>query len=77
VQALLRRTAGQARTDDVLVDEHSGVRMELATRRVLVEGEPVDVSPVEWRLLLALEQHRGQVLAPEQLLELPGTTRSA
>src|SRR5689334_11453527 len=70
VQALLRRANGQAHTDEVLVDEHSGVRMELATRRVLVEGEPVDVSPLEWRLLLALEQHRGQVLAPEQLLEL-------
>ena len=36
-------------------DEHSGVRMELRTRRVLVGGETVDVSPLEWRLLLALE----------------------
>jgi DNA-binding response OmpR family regulator len=72
VQALLRRAAGgaQAQTDEVLVDEHSGVRMELRTRRVLVGGETVDVSPLEWRLLLALEQNRGQVLSAEQLLEL-------
>jgi DNA-binding response OmpR family regulator len=73
IQALLRRAAGdgaQVDIEDVLVDEHSGVRMELATRRVLVDGVPVDVSPLEWRLLLALEQNRGQVLSPEQLLEL-------
>lgn len=44
--------------------------MELRTRRVLVDGETVPVSPLEWRLLLALEQHRGQVLSAEQLLEL-------
>ncbi|MGE5636821.1 MAG: response regulator transcription factor [Nocardioidaceae bacterium] len=71
VHALLRRPRGdEAEGDDVLVDDRSGVRMELRTRRVLVDGETVPVSPLEWRLLLALEQHRGQVLSAEQLLEL-------
>jgi DNA-binding response OmpR family regulator len=71
VHALLRRPRGnEAEGDDVLVDDRSGVRMELRTRRVLVDGETVAVSPLEWRLLLALEQHRGQVLSAEQLLEL-------
>jgi DNA-binding response OmpR family regulator len=35
-----------------------------------VTGDPVDLTPTEFRLLAALVKHRGQVLSPERLLEL-------
>ncbi len=72
VQALFRRagTADGRDEDDVLEDEANGITMDLRTRRVSVDGDRVTMSPLEWRLLLALEQHRGQVLSSEQLLEL-------
>jgi len=40
---------------------------ELATA---VSGRDVALTPLEYRLLVALVRHSGQVLSPEQLLEL-------
>jgi len=37
---------------------------------VFVDGEPVELTPTEFRLLTALVRHRGQVLSPVKLLEL-------
>ncbi len=34
-----------------------------------MRGEPVSLTPTEWRLLAALVRHAGQVLSPDQLLE--------
>jgi DNA-binding response OmpR family regulator len=34
-----------------------------------VQGAPLQLTPIEFRLLAALLRHAGQVLAPEQLLE--------
>ncbi|HYB28914.1 MAG TPA: response regulator transcription factor [Solirubrobacteraceae bacterium] len=72
VHALIRR--GQvhvaAPDEDVVDDEASGVRLELRSRRVSVNGAEVVLTPLEWRLLTAFVQHKGQVLSPEQLLEL-------
>ncbi len=44
--------------------------MEVHTRRVSVNGTPVTIAPLEWRLLIALVRHKDQVLSPVQLLEL-------
>ena len=70
VHALVRRGHGTEPRDEVISDAASGLRMELRGRRVSVNGETMSLTPLEWRLLTALVQHKGQVLSPEQLLEL-------
>ena len=43
--------------------------MNLSARRVLVNGEPVELTPTEYRLLAFLVQNAGMVLTYKQLLE--------
>jgi DNA-binding response OmpR family regulator len=70
VHALVRRAHAAEPGDEVIVDEASGLRMGVRSRGVSVDGATVSVTPLEWRLLMALAQHKGQVLSPDQLLEL-------
>jgi len=70
VHALIRRTHAAEPSEDVLIDEASGLRMEVRGRSVTVDGAMVPVTPLEWRLLMALVQNKGQLLSSEQLLEL-------
>ncbi len=69
VQALLRRhqTAGQSPPE---VYDDGSVQLNFATHEVMVDGEPVGLTPTEYRLLAALVRHRGQILSPVKLLEL-------
>jgi DNA-binding response OmpR family regulator len=69
VHTLLRRA--RPRDDDERPDRYDDgvVSVEFATREVAVRGEPVSLTPTEWRLLAALVRHAGQVLSPDQLLE--------
>jgi two-component system KDP operon response regulator KdpE len=43
--------------------------VDLGTRRITVDGEPVKLTPTEYRLLSYLVQHKGRVLEFQQLLE--------
>lgn len=43
--------------------------IDLATHQVTVEGQPVRLTPIEYRLLSVLLQHAGQILTNRQLLE--------
>ena len=71
LHALVRRSHPNGEPgEEVIVDEASGLRMELRSRRVSVSGSDVALTPLEWRLLTSLVEHKGQVLSPEQLLEL-------
>ncbi len=63
--ALRRRTAGG---NSVSVLEFGTCSLDLAARRLLRAGEPVHLTPVEYRLLAALAAHPGQVLTQRQLL---------
>ena len=69
VHTLLRRARPPA--DDERAERYDDgvVSVEFATREVAVRGEPVSLTPTEWRLLAALVRHAGQVLSPDQLLE--------
>lgn len=69
VHALVRRSNSDpdAEITDSLAD--SQVEIDIRTRRVTVDGVDVQLTPVEFRLLLVLVQHTGQVLSAEQLLE--------
>ena len=69
VHALLRR----AQTERPGLTEHyvdDRLQVDFAAREVQVDGVEVSLTPTEYRLLVALVQHAGQVLGPEQLLEL-------
>lgn len=68
VQALLRRPRSAKPARPVYDD--GSVRVNFGTHEVSVDGEAVDLTPTEYRLLTVLVRHRGQVLSQGKLLEL-------
>jgi DNA-binding response OmpR family regulator len=68
VQALLRRQRPADSLPEVFDD--GSVRINFATHDVFVDGNSVELTPTEFRLLTALVRYRGQVLSPVKLLEL-------
>jgi DNA-binding response OmpR family regulator len=74
VEAVLRRTT-QARVAEASPSPPDHIRVgeliiDRSRRRVTLGGEPIQLTPTEYRLLVALIRHPGQTLAPEQLLGL-------
>jgi DNA-binding response OmpR family regulator len=68
IEALLRRSGGREAQPEVYADGF--VRIDFGQRTVTVRGEPVELTPLEFRLLTAFVRHPNQVLTHEQLLEL-------
>jgi DNA-binding response OmpR family regulator len=68
VEALLRRTG--ARDAEPTSYSDAFVTIDFSQRTVSVRGEPVDLTPLEFRLLTAFVRHPNQVLSQGQLLEL-------
>jgi DNA-binding response OmpR family regulator len=70
--ALLRRSqpggAGDAEAPEVFDD--GTVEVNFVAREVSVDGQPVALTPTEYRLLAALVRHQGQVLSTQSLLDL-------
>jgi DNA-binding response OmpR family regulator len=67
VESLLRR----APTPEVRDAYRDGqLEVDFSQRRVRAGGEPVELTPLEFRLLGAFVDHPGQLLAHDQLLEL-------
>jgi DNA-binding response OmpR family regulator len=76
VEALLRRAKGRAPEQETYSDAFLAI--DFAQRTVTAGGEPVDLTPLEFRLLSTFVQHPNQVLTHEQLLELVwGDARAA
>ncbi len=67
VRAVLRRYQGEARAPDVL--EAGNLRIEVGSRQVAVNGQPISLRAKEFDLLLAFVQDLGIVFSREQLLE--------
>jgi two-component system KDP operon response regulator KdpE len=65
VRALLRRVPSPNRP---VVAAGGEVQIDKQKREVLVRGEPVDLTPTEYDLLLLLAEHAGAVLDHETLL---------
>ncbi|MDQ6691313.1 MAG: response regulator transcription factor [Candidatus Dormibacteraeota bacterium] len=70
VQAILRRTVVD---DDPLLLRHGDLEMDLARHEVRRAGRSLDVSQVEFQLLVALLQAGGRVLSRDQLIDAAGT----
>jgi DNA-binding response OmpR family regulator len=68
VEALLRRTATVAQIPRRYSDDL--IEIDFAQRSVTAEGRPVELTPLEFRLLSAFVRHPGQLLSHDQLLEL-------
>jgi two-component system phosphate regulon response regulator PhoB len=66
IKAVLRRRAPQLSGDAV---EAEGLRLDPATRRITVQGQRVELSPSEFRLLHFLMTHPGRVYSRAQLLD--------
>jgi DNA-binding response OmpR family regulator len=66
IEALLRRTPEATHLDRY---EDAALSIDHAQRLVLCRGLPVQLTPLEFRLLDAFTRHPGQVLSAEQLIE--------
>ena len=65
VRALIRRSVGHG----AATIEAGGVRLDTKQMQVMVNGAPLQVSPLEYRLLAYLMHHKGRVVPPAELLE--------
>ena len=65
LRALLRRAAGRASP----TIRYGAIEVDPAARTVLRDGQPVEMSPREFSVLLVLLQARGRVLSRQQLEE--------
>lgn len=69
VKALLRRSLGGESGAEEEDAEIGGLKMNFRTYEVTFQGEPLHLTPSEFKLLGALIQNRGRVLTRDQLIE--------
>lgn len=77
IEAILRRAGAPGGRVDQPALRLGGVRMDLGTHEVTVDGEPVKLTLTEFRLLAALVQANGRVLTRQHLMSRamgPGIT---
>lgn len=67
IQALLRRTYDFAGTVPVL--EHRGALLNMGDNTLSYEGQRIELSKNEYRILLALMENKGKVVSRERLME--------
>jgi len=67
VRAALRR--GRQQRLKTQKTQSKRVALDIAGRRVLVDGQPIETTAKEFDLLRLLSQHPGQVLTREQIME--------
>ncbi len=75
VAALLRRAP--TTRDRPLIFEDGLLRVDFATREVVVAGVAVSLTPLEFRMLTVFINHADEVLTRDQLLELVWGSRDA
>jgi two-component system alkaline phosphatase synthesis response regulator PhoP len=72
VKAALRRIQKETGTgtgSEPVVLSFQRVQIDMGARRVIVDGKPVDLTAIEFDLLVALAENRGRVMTRQQLLE--------
>jgi DNA-binding response OmpR family regulator len=69
VRALLRRAGSSEQPAEDVYDD-GRVRVNFAAHEVLADGVAVELTATEYRLLVTLVRHRGQVLSAVRLLDL-------
>lgn len=66
LQAVLRRASGRSEPSALVAGD---LRLDLLTRRLTVRGEPVDLQPLEMKLVEYLMRNRGRVVPRLTILE--------
>lgn len=66
LRAVLRRRA-QEEPDGVI--DAGRLRIDLRNDRVLLDGEPVHLTRIEWRIVAALALHEGRLVGQRELLQ--------
>lgn len=70
LRANLRRVSSVAAAEEAQVSSSDGrLKIDLAERRVYVQGEAVHLTPREWGILSYLVQHRGALVTKIELLK--------
>lgn len=72
IKAVLRRTMAppvDTRREEPTVLEGHGVYVDLRAHEVTVDGRPINLTPTEFKLLIALMQKQGTVISAQELLE--------
>jgi two-component system KDP operon response regulator KdpE len=72
VQAMLRRSELPSSVEDnrkSLTFNDGYLTIDIAQRKVVVDGKPVKLTPIEFRLLALLLQNTGRILTHRQMLE--------
>lgn len=71
VKSNLRRytTLGSARQENVSVFTAGGLYINDDTKEVIVDGEPVKLTPIEYNILLLLVKNQGKVFSIDQIYE--------
>ncbi|MGE0870583.1 MAG: response regulator [Kofleriaceae bacterium] len=68
IRVALRHARGRDHVADDPVLQVGPIRIDRARHEVTMEGKPVHLTPIEFRLLAMLAQHPGKVLTHRQLL---------
>jgi DNA-binding response OmpR family regulator len=68
VQAILRRGRGEQPADERASYGDGELVIDEATREVVVRGKPVEVTPTEWGVLVALARTPGRVFSRYELI---------
>ena len=66
--ALRRSTSTNGRSQERPVVRHGDLTIDLASRRVEVRGDPIKLTPIQWRLLEVLVTHEGRLLTYQQII---------
>jgi len=66
VKAVLARSGGAVSAAEQL--EAGGLKVDLATKRVTRDGQPIALTPTEFKLLTVLMRHPGEVISAEDLV---------
>jgi DNA-binding response OmpR family regulator/signal transduction histidine kinase/CHASE3 domain sensor protein len=69
IEAVLRRAQLEAAPDGPSRIQLNGLMIDLAQRRVSVDGADVELTPIEYQILAYLARHAGQVLTHSQILK--------
>lgn len=69
VGALLRRARGLGFKPERVLSLDDGLTINFSTHEVLLSGEPVKLTPIEYNLLVELVRNEGRVLTHHALLE--------
>lgn len=68
VDAILRRGRAVAAVEVALAFGDGALMIDEATRRVIAHGQPVDLTPTEWGVLLTLASQPGRVCSRYELI---------